>query len=553
MLTDIQIAQSTKLRDIREIAKEYGIDEAFLELYGNYKAKVDLEKLENVEKKSKLVLVTAMSPTPAGEGKTTVNIGLSQALNKIGIKAVSALREPSLGPSFGMKGGACGGGYSQVLPMEDINLHFTGDMHAITYANNLISAMLDNHLHHGNVLNINPKNVLWKRALDLNDRSLRDITVGQGGLVDGVTRKDGFNITVASEIMAILCLSKDIDELKERIANILIAYTYEKKPIFVRDINAQEAATLLLKDAIKPNLVQTTENTLAVVHGGPFANIAHGCNSINATNLAMKIGEYTITEAGFGADLGAEKFFDIKCRLQEIEPDSVVLVTTIKAMKYNGGVNKNILDNENVDAMTEGFENVKRHLENLQSYGKPVVIALNKFPSDTDSEIEKATKLAKECGVDLIPIEVFSRGGDGAIELAKKVVEISEKQSVLELVYDDRDSIETKINKVCKKIYRAEDVVLSKQAQKKIKEIESLGYSHFPVCMAKTQYSFSDDPSLINAPTGFQVNVRDLVINSGAGFIVCLTGDLMTMPGLPKVPAAERMKIFKDGTIDGLS
>lgn len=553
MLTDIQIAQSTKLRDIREIAKEYGIDEAFLELYGNYKAKVDLEKLENVEKKSKLVLVTAMSPTPAGEGKTTVNIGLSQALNKIGIKAVSALREPSLGPSFGMKGGACGGGYSQVLPMEDINLHFTGDMHAITYANNLISAMLDNHLHHGNVLNINPKNVLWKRALDLNDRSLRDITVGQGGLVDGVTRKDGFNITVASEIMAILCLSKDIDELKERIANILIAYTYEKKPIFVRDINAQEAATLLLKDAIKPNLVQTTENTLAVVHGGPFANIAHGCNSINATNLAMKIGEYTITEAGFGADLGAEKFFDIKCRLQEIEPDSVVLVTTIKAMKYNGGVNKNILDNENVDAMTEGFENVKRHLENLQSYGKPVVIALNKFPSDTDSEIEKATKLAKECGVDLIPIEVFSRGGDGAIELAKKVVEISEKQSVLELVYDDRDSIETKINKVCKKIYRAEDVVLSKQAQKKIKEIESLGYSHFPVCMAKTQYSFSDDPSLINAPTGFQVNVRDLVINSGAGFIVCLTGDLMTMPGLPKVPAAERMKIFKDGTIEGLS
>ena len=553
MLTDIQIAQSTKLRDIREIAKEYGIDEAFLELYGNYKAKVDLEKLENVEKKSKLVLVTAMSPTPAGEGKTTVNIGLSQALNKIGIKAVSALREPSLGPSFGMKGGACGGGYSQVLPMEDLNLHFTGDMHAITYANNLISAMLDNHLHHGNVLNINPKNVLWKRALDLNDRSLRDITVGQGGLVDGVTRKDGFNITVASEIMAILCLSKDIDELKERIANILIAYTYEKKPIFVRDINAQEAATLLLKDAIKPNLVQTTENTLAVVHGGPFANIAHGCNSINATNLAMKIGEYTITEAGFGADLGAEKFFDIKCRLQEIEPDSVVLVTTIKAMKYNGGVNKNILDNENVDAMTEGFENVKRHLENLQSYGKPVVIALNKFPSDTDSEIEKATKLAKECGVDLIPIEVFSRGGDGAIELAKKVVEISEKQSVLELVYDDRDSIETKINKVCKKIYRAEDVVLSKQAQKKIKEIESLGYSHFPICMAKTQYSFSDDPSLINAPTGFQVNVRDLVINSGAGFIVCLTGDLMTMPGLPKVPAAERMKIFKDGTIEGLS
>ncbi|NLW52994.1 MAG: formate--tetrahydrofolate ligase [Tissierellia bacterium] len=553
MLTDIQIAQSTKLRDIKEIAKDYGIDENFLELYGNFKAKVDLEKLENLEKKSKLVLVTAMSPTPAGEGKTTVNIGLSQALNKIGVKAISALREPSLGPSFGMKGGACGGGYSQVLPMEDINLHFTGDMHAITYANNLISAMLDNHLHHGNQLNINPKNILWKRALDLNDRSLRDITIGQGGLVDGVTRRDGFNITVASEIMAILCLSKDIDELKERISNILIAYTYDKKPIYVRDIKAQEAAALLLKDAIKPNLVQTTENTLAVVHGGPFANIAHGCNSINATNLAMKIGEYTVTEAGFGADLGAEKFFDIKCRLQGIEPDSVVLVATIRAMKYNGGVKKDDLDNENIEAMTLGFANVKRHIENLKGYGKPIVIALNRFPSDTQAEIDKATLLAKECLVDLIPIEVFSKGGEGAIELAKKVVEISENNDSMSLIYDDSDSIETKINKVCKKIYRADDVILSNQAQKKIKEIEALGYSHFPVCMAKTQYSFSDDPSLINAPEGFQINVRDLVINSGAGFIVCLTGDLMTMPGLPKVPAAQRMKIYKDGKIEGLS
>ena len=494
-----------------------------------------------------------MSPTPAGEGKTTVNIGLSQALNKIGVKAISALREPSLGPSFGMKGGACGGGYSQVLPMEDINLHFTGDMHAITYANNLISAMLDNHLHHGNQLNINPKNILWKRALDLNDRSLRDITIGQGGLVDGVTRRDGFNITVASEIMAILCLSKDIDELKERISNILIAYTYDKKPIYVRDIKAQEAAALLLKDAIKPNLVQTTENTLAVVHGGPFANIAHGCNSINATNLAMKIGEYTVTEAGFGADLGAEKFFDIKCRLQGIEPDSVVLVATIRAMKYNGGVKKDDLDNENIEAMTLGFANVKRHIENLKGYGKPIVIALNRFPSDTQAEIDKATLLAKECLVDLIPIEVFSKGGEGAIELAKKVVEISENNDSMSLIYDDSDSIETKINKVCKKIYRADDVILSNQAQKKIKEIEALGYSHFPVCMAKTQYSFSDDPSLINAPEGFQINVRDLVINSGAGFIVCLTGDLMTMPGLPKVPAAQRMKIYKDGKIEGLS
>ena len=425
MLTDIEIAQSTKLKDIREVAKAYGIDEDDLELYGKYKAKVDLSKYENVEKKGKLVLVTAMSPTPAGEGKTTVNVGLSQALNKIGYKAISALREPSLGPSFGMKGGAAGGGYSQILPMEDINLHFTGDFHAITYANNLIAALLDNHLQHGNELNINPKTILWKRCIDLNDRALRDIVIGLGGKMDGVTRSDGFNITVASEIMAILCLSKDIDQLKENISNILLAYTYDKKPVYVRDINGQEAATLLLKDAIKPNLVQTTENTLAVVHGGPFANIAHGCNSINATEFAMKVSDFTITEAGFGADLGAEKFFDIKCRLSDIEPDSIVIVATIKAMKYNGGISKDKLSEENVDRLEVGFANLQRHIENMKKFNKPIVVALNKFPSDTDAEISKVKELVEAMGLGLEVVEVFTRGGDGAIDLAKKVAEIS--------------------------------------------------------------------------------------------------------------------------------
>ena len=552
MLNDIEIAQSTNLKDIREVAKEYLIDEENIELYGKYKAKVDLANYENVEKRSKLILVTAMSPTPAGEGKTTVNIGLSQSLNKLGYKAISALREPSLGPSFGLKGGAAGGGYSQVLPMEDINLHFTGDFHAITYANNLIASMLDNHLQQGNELGINPKTIIWKRALDLNDRSLRNIVIGLGKKMDGVVRSDSFNITAASEIMAILCLSRDIDDLKEKISNILLAYTYDKKPVFVKDIKAEEAATLLLKDAIKPNLVQTTENTLAVIHGGPFANIAHGCNSINATEFAMKVSDYTITEAGFGADLGAEKFFGIKCRLTGLEPDAVVLVATIRSMKYNGGLDKDNLSKEDLELLEVGFANVRRHIENLKKYNKPIVVALNKFPTDSQAEIDLARSLVEECGVSMEIVTSFSDGGNGALELAKKVVEISKDKQDMKLIYETEDSIKLKIEKVSKEIYRADRVVFSKQALNKLKEIEKLGYESFPVCMAKTQYSFSDNPKLLNAPDGFDIEVSEIRINSGAGFIVALTGQIMTMPGLPKVPAAEKIKIYKNGIIEGL-
>ncbi len=552
MLNDIEIAQSTNLKDIREVAKEYLIDEENIELYGKYKAKVDLANYENVEKRSKLILVTAMSPTPAGEGKTTVNIGLSQSLNKLGYKAISALREPSLGPSFGLKGGAAGGGYSQVLPMEDINLHFTGDFHAITYANNLIASMLDNHLQQGNELGINPKTIIWKRALDLNDRSLRNIVIGLGKKMDGVVRSDSFNITAASEIMAILCLSRDIDDLKEKISNILLAYTYDKKPVFVKDIKAEEAATLLLKDAIKPNLVQTTENTLAVIHGGPFANIAHGCNSINATEFAMKVSDYTITEAGFGADLGAEKFFGIKCRLTGLEPDAVVLVATIRSMKYNGGLDKDNLSKEDLELLEVGFANVRRHIENLKKYNKPIVVALNKFPTDSQAEIDLARSLVEECGVSMEIVTSFSDGGNGALELAKKVVEISKDKQDMKLIYETEDSIKLKIEKVSKEIYRADRVVFSKQALNKLKEIEKLGYESFPVCMAKTQYSFSDNPKILNAPDGFDIEVSEIRINSGAGFIVALTGQIMTMPGLPKVPAAEKMKIYKSGIIEGL-
>ena len=552
MLKDIEIAQSTELKKIVELAKGYGLIEDDLELYGKYKAKVSLESFEKLERKGKLILVTAMSPTPAGEGKTTVNIGLSQGLNKLGYKAVSALREPSLGPSFGLKGGACGGGYSQILPMEDINLHFTGDFHAITYANNLIAAMLDNHLQQGNELNINPKTILWKRALDLNDRALRNIVIGLGKNTDGVVRSDGFNITVASEIMAILCLSKDLDDLKERIGNILLAYSYDKKPIFVRDIKAQEAASLLLKDAIKPNLVQTTENTLAVVHGGPFANIAHGCNSINATDLALKISDYTVTEAGFGADLGAEKFFDIKCRLSGLDPDAVVLVVTVRAMKYNGGVLKEDLDKEDLEAVKEGFANVKRHIDNLKKFGKPIVVAINHFPSDTDRELALVKDLVISEDLEVEISRGFAKGGQGCVELAKKLVEACSKDSGLELVYGDGDNIRTKIDKVCKEIYRAKSVNYSKKALNKLKEIDRLGYNHFPICMAKTQYSFTDDPKRINAPEDFDIDISEIRINAGAGFIVCLTGDIMTMPGLPKVPAAEKIRVFKDGRIEGL-
>lgn len=553
MKTDIEIAQATPLKDIREVASQYGIEEDKLELYGKYKAKYDLSFTEVLKKNGKLVLVTAMSPTPAGEGKTTTNVGLSQALNKLGYKAISALREPSLGPSFGLKGGASGGGYSQVLPMEDINLHFTGDFHAITYANNLISAMLDNHIQQGNLLGINPKTIVWKRALDLNDRALRNIVIGLGKNTDGVTRQDGFNITVASEIMAILCLSHDLDDLKTRIGNILLAHTYDKKPVYVRDIKAEEAATLLLKDAIKPNLVQTTENTLAIIHGGPFANIAHGCNSINATRLALNYSDFTITEAGFGADLGAEKFVDIKCRLADLEPDVVVLVATIRAMKYNGGMAVSDLIDENLEKLEMGFANVRRHIENLKDFGKPMVLALNHFPSDTQAEIDLVRQLVEDMGVDFSLSRIFAEGSQGGLDLAKKVVDLSKESSPLQFIYDLEDSPITKINKIAKNVYRADHVEFSNKAINKLKEVERLGLSELPICMAKTQYSFSDDPKLINAPLDFTIHISDIEINAGAGFLVALTGDILRMPGLPKVPAAERMRIYKDGKIEGLS
>lgn len=551
MLSDIKIAQSIRLKKIKEIAASYGVPEDSIELYGDYKAKIKTESIKQ-DKKGKIVLVTAISPTPAGEGKTTVNVGLSQALNKLGYNAVSALREPSLGPSFGMKGGAAGGGYSQVLPMEDINLHFTGDMHAITYANNLIAALLDNYIHQGNELNIDPKSILWKRCLDLNDRSLREIITSMGARANGVMRADGFNITVASEIMAILCLSENIEELKENISNILLGFTYDKKPIFVRDIKAEESATILLKDAIKPNLVQTTENTLAIIHGGPFANIAHGCNSINATKIGSRIADYVVTEAGFGADLGAEKFCNIKCRLKNISPDVIVIVATVKALKMHGGIDKGELSKENLNALEKGFLNLKRHIENMKKFGENIVVAINKFPTDTNAELELLVDLAGKEGVPAHPVEIWSKGGAGGLELAKTVVKLSETDNDFKLLYEDSLSIKEKIERVAKEIYRAENVVFSKKAQNKLKLIDELGFNAFPVCMAKTQYSFSDDPKLLGAPEGFELNISDININSGAGFIVALTGEILTMPGLPKVPAAMKMSIDKEGTVDGL-
>lgn len=549
MVTDIEIANSIKLKKIVDIASMYGIAPDRLELYGDYKAKVKSFSKEN---RGKLILVTAMSPTPAGEGKTTVNIGLSQALNLLGYKGVSALREPSLGPSFGIKGGAAGGGYSQVLPMEDINLHFTGDMHAITSANNIISAILDNHIQQGNELNIDPRTILWKRCLDLNDRALRNIIVGLGGRLNGIPREDGFNITVASEIMAILCLSEDLEELKERIGNILLAYTYDKNPVFVRDIRAEEAAAILLKDAIKPNIVQTTENTLAVVHGGPFANIAHGCNSIQATRLALAVGDYVVTEAGFGADLGAEKFFDIKCRLKNLRPDALVLVATVRALKFHGGLDKKSLGIQDIEALVSGFSNLKKHIENMLQFGMKPIVAINRFPSDTDEEIEKLISLCKELDIEAFPISIWADGGRGALNLAEAVVRECSREKEFRLIYKNEDSIEEKIEAVAKKIYGAENVEFSGKAKSKLEQIKSLGFENFPVCMAKTQYSFSDDPNLLGSPKDFTVSISDLNIASGAGFIVALTGQIMTMPGLPKVPAAYNMSIDKDGNIKGL-
>jgi len=553
--TDVQIAQEAKMLPITEVAKKIGLDEEDLILYGKYKAKVNIKVFEKLKDKKdgKLVLVTAINPTPAGEGKTTTNIGLSMGLNKIGKTAITALREPSLGPSFGVKGGAAGGGYAQVVPMEDINLHFTGDFHAITTAHNLISALLDNHLHQGNQLNIDPRRIVWKRVLDMNDRALRNIVVGLGGRTNGVPREDGFDITVASEIMAIFCLAKDLEDLKERVANIIVAYRYDGSPVYVKDLKAQGAVALLMKDAIHPNLVQTLENTPALIHGGPFANIAHGCNSILATKLALKLADYTITEAGFGADLGAEKFFDIKARFGNLKPDAAVIVATVRALKHHGGVKKDELGVENIDALARGFENLEKHIENVNKFGVPAVVAINRFPTDTERELEFLMSKCRKAGAEAVLSEVWAKGGDGAIELAKKVVEICEtKESRFKPLYDVDEPIKDKIEKIAVEIYGADGVEYTKTCEKKIKEFEELGLDKMPICMAKTQYSLSDDPTLLARPKGFKITVRDIKVSNGAGFIVALTGDIMTMPGLPKVPAANNIDILENGEIVGL-
>ena len=555
MKTDVQIAQESKMKPIEEIAKQLGLSREDLELYGDYKAKVSLDVLKEREDQQdgKLILVTAINPTPAGEGKTTMNIGLSMALNKIGKTAISALREPSLGPCFGIKGGAAGGGYAQVVPMEDINLHFTGDIHAITTAHNLLSALLDNHIHQGNELGIDPRRITWKRVLDMNDRALRNIVVGLGGKSNGVPREDSFDITVASEIMAILCLANDLEDLKERLGNILVAYDYNGEPVHARDLNAEGALTLLLKDALQPNLVQTLENTPAFIHGGPFANIAHGCNSVLATKMSLKLAEYTITEAGFGADLGAEKFFDIKCRFADLKPDAAVIVATVRALKLHGGVEKTELNEENLEALEIGFENLEKHIENVKGYGVPVVVAINHFPTDTDNELELVFNKCKELGVEVVHSEVWAKGGEGGIELAKKVVEVVESTpSNFKVLYDENSTIVEKAEKIAKDIYGADGVEFTQKALKEIKQIEKLGLDKMPICMAKTQYSLSDNPDLLGRPSGFKITVREIKISAGAKFLVALTGDVMTMPGLPKVPAANNMDISKDGEIKGL-
>ncbi|WP_300410895.1 formate--tetrahydrofolate ligase [Lagierella sp.] len=555
MKTDVQIAQEAKMEPIVEIGKRLGLEEKDLYLYGNYKAKLDLGLLDKYKDKEdgKLILVTAINPTPAGEGKTTVNVGLSMGLNKIGKSAISALREPSLGPSFGIKGGAAGGGHAQVVPMEDINMHFTGDFHAITTANNLISALLDNHMQQGNALGIDPRRILWKRVLDMNDRALRNIVVGLGGKPNGVPREDGFDITVASEIMAILCLSTSLEDLKERVGNILIAYNYQGEPVYAKDIKAQGAVALVMKDAINPNLVQTLENTPAILHGGPFANIAHGCNSVVATKLAMKLADYTITEAGFGGDLGAEKFFDIKCRLGGITPDCTVIVATVRALKHHGGAEKDKLGEENLEALEKGFENLGRHIENMHKFGIPCLVAINRFPTDTEAELELLDKLTEESGTEAILAEVWAKGGDGAIELAEAVVKkIDESENDFHYLYDEDMNIAEKIEKIVTEVYRGDGVEFTTKAKKKLAEISKLGLDNYPVCMAKTQYSFSDDPKLLGAPDGFKITVRDLRISRGAGFVVALTGDIMTMPGLPKVPAANNIDVLESGEIVGL-
>ena len=554
MLTDIEIAQQSDIRPIKEIAAKLNISEDELEYYGKYKAKLseDLICRTANNKDGKLILVTAINPTPAGEGKTTTSVGLGDALSKIGKKTVIALREPSLGPVFGVKGGAAGGGYAQVIPMEDINLHFTGDMHAITSANNLCCAMLDNHIQQGNVLDIDVKRILIKRCLDMNDCELRNIIAGLGGRMNGVPREDGFIITVASEVMAILCLSSDVDDLKERLGKILIAYTRGGEPVYARDIKANGAMAALLKDAIKPNLVQTLEGTPALMHGGPFANIAHGCNSVRATKLALKLADYCVTEAGFGSDLGAEKFFDIKCRKAGLKPSAVVIVATVRALKYNGGVPRAELSNENLDALKKGIVNLGVHISNMQKFGIPTVVAINRFGTDTDAELNYIEEYCTSMGADFAMSEVFAKGGNGGIALAEKVVAATEKSSDFRLIYPDEMSTKEKILAVAQNIYGADGVVYTTQALKALADIEKLNVSELPICVAKTQYSLSDDPSLLGKPENFNITVRDIRLSNGAGFIVVYTGDIMTMPGLPKVPAAEKIDVDSTGKITGL-
>ncbi|MBQ9940106.1 MAG: formate--tetrahydrofolate ligase [Clostridia bacterium] len=554
MKSDVEIALEAKMLPIGEVAERVGITEDELEYYGKYKAKIGVECLERIKdnKEGKLILVTAINPTPAGEGKTTTTIAIGQALGKMGVNSIIALREPSLGPVFGIKGGAAGGGYSQVVPMEDINLHFTGDFHAITSANNLLCAAIDNHIFQGNSLNIDPKRIIMKRVVDMNDRALRNIIVGLGARTDGVVREDGFKITVASEVMAILCLAENLADLKEKLGNILVAYTYDMKPVYCRDLKVNGAMTVLLKDAIKPNIVQTLENTPCIIHGGPFANIAHGCNSVIATKTAMKLCDYTITEAGFGADLGAEKFFDIKCRKAGLAPSAVVLVATARALKYNGGVKKEDTSLENVEALKKGIVNLEAHIDNLKKFGVNIVVAINHFYTDTDAEIQVIKDLCKEKNVEFALSKGFAEGGDGAVELAQKVIEAANKPSDFKTLYDDKLSIKEKINVIAKEIYGASDVIIESSAEKEIQKITDMGLSHLPVCMAKTQYSLSDDQTLLGRPTGFTLNVREITLSAGAGFVVCITGKIMTMPGLPKVPSAEIIDIDENGVIKGL-
>ena len=556
--SDIEIAQETTMAPITEIADKAGIDRKYLEQYGNYKAKIDYNLLREKEgEDGKLILVTAINPTPAGEGKTTTSVGLADGMSRLGKKVMVALREPSLGPVFGVKGGAAGGGYAQVVPMEDINLHFTGDFHAIGAANNLLAAMIDNHIFQGNALNIDPRKITWKRCVDMNDRQLRNVVDGLGGKTNGMPREDGYDITVASEIMAVLCLARDITDLKERLSKIIIGYTYgkiaEQKPVTAGDLNAQGAMAALLKDALKPNLVQTLEKTPAIVHGGPFANIAHGCNSVTATKMCLKLADYTITEAGFGADLGAEKFLDIKCRMAGLKPNAVVIVATVRALKYNGGVAKADLNNENLEALEKGMPNLLKHVSNITNvYKLPCVVAINAFPTDTEAELKLVEEKCKELGVNVVLSEVWAKGGESRIALAEEVIRLCEQPNDFTYAYELEGSIEDKLNEIVQKIYGGSRVVLTANAKKQAKQLEDMGFGNCPICMAKTQYSLTDDQTKLGAPKDFEITVRNLKISAGAGFIVALTGDIMTMPGLPKVPAAERIDVDETGKISGL-